>query len=91
MAMKFTRRQLIAMAAAHAAEKPPLFGELPPAQTGIVWVHDNAISRDRFLPEAIGPGCAFLDYDNDGWMDIYLVNSGPSDFFKPAKPLRNAL
>ena len=25
----------------------------------------------------------FFDFDNDGWMDIYLVNSGPSDFFTP--------
>jgi hypothetical protein len=39
----------------------------------------------------VGPGCAFLDYDNDGWMDIYLVNSGPCDFYKPTSPLRNAL
>ena len=39
----------------------------------------------------MGPGCAFLDYDNDGWMDIFLVNSGPSDFYTPPKPLRNAL
>jgi hypothetical protein len=43
------------------------------------------------MPEAFGPGCAFLDYDNDGWMDIYLVNSGPSDFWQPSKPVRNAL
>ena len=41
------------------------------------------MSESRFLPEALGPGCAFLDYDNDGWMDIFLVNSGPSDFWKP--------
>src|SRR5208337_1352849 len=34
---------------------------------------------------------SFLDYDNDGWMDIYLVNSGPCDFWTPSKPLRNAL
>jgi hypothetical protein len=39
----------------------------------------------------MGPGCAFFDYDNDGWMDIFLVNSGPSDFFKPERPLRSAL
>ncbi|MDQ2773967.1 MAG: CRTAC1 family protein, partial [Acidobacteriota bacterium] len=41
--------------------------------------------------ETLGPGCAFLDFDNDGWMDIYLVNSGPSDFWKPSKSIRNAL
>jgi len=44
-----------------------------------------------FLPETVGAGCAFFDYDNDGWMDIYLVNSGPCDFYSPPKPLRNAL
>ncbi len=44
-----------------------------------------------FLPETTGAGCAFLDYDNDSWMDIYLVNSGQCDFFNPDPPLRNAL
>jgi len=43
------------------------------------------------LPETVGAGCAFLDYDNDGWMDIYLINSGPCDFYSPPQPLRNAL
>jgi hypothetical protein len=68
-----------------------LFEEIPPATSGITWVHDNALSDERYLPETLGPGVAFLDYDNDGWMDIYLVNSGPCDFFKPVKPVRNAL
>ena len=67
------------------------FEEVPPKASGITWVHDNAHSSERYLPETVGAGCAFLDYDNDGWMDIYLVNSGPSDFFKPTAPLRNAL
>jgi len=49
------------------------------------------MSPEHYLPETMGPGCAFLDYDNDGWMDIYLVNSGPCDFYRPAKPLSNAL
>ena len=39
----------------------------------------------------MGSGCAFFDYDNDGWMDIYLVNSGKCDFYDPNPPLRNAL
>ena len=69
----------------------PLFAEVPPSVSGIQWVHENAMSDSRFLPEALGPGCAFLDYDNDGWMDIFLVNSGPSDFWKPSSPVRNAL
>ena len=49
------------------------------------------MSAERYLPETTGAGCAFLDYDNDGWMDIYLVNSGKCDFYTPDPPLRNAL
>jgi hypothetical protein len=73
------------------SETAPLFVEVPPEKSGIVWTHDNAMSPERHLPETMGPGVAFLDYDNDGWMDIFLVNSGESDFYKPEKPLRNAL
>ena len=67
------------------------FEEVPPQTSKITWVHNNAQSADRQLPETVGAGCAFLDYDNDGWMDIYFVNSGPSDFFTPKTPLKNAL
>jgi hypothetical protein len=75
-----------------AAPSPgPLFEEVPPSASGITWVHTNAMSAERYLPETMGPGVAFLDYDNDGWMDIYMVNSGPSDFYKPARPLKNVL
>src|SRR5499427_235921 len=68
-----------------------VFTEVPATQSGIEWTHNNAMSPEHYLPEAVGAGCAFLDYDNDGWMDIYLVNSGPSDFFTPKTPLKNAL
>jgi hypothetical protein len=60
-------------------------------KVGIAWIHDNARSDARHLPETVGAGCAFIDYDNDGWMDIMFVNSGSSDFFSPTKPMRNAL
>ncbi|HSD47937.1 MAG TPA: VCBS repeat-containing protein, partial [Pyrinomonadaceae bacterium] len=67
------------------------FQEVPPQTSKITWIHNNAQSADRQLPETVGAGCAFLDYDNDGWMDVYFVNSGPSDFFTPSTPLKNAL
>ncbi|HEY6244982.1 MAG TPA: CRTAC1 family protein [Pyrinomonadaceae bacterium] len=67
------------------------FVELPASKSGIGFTHYNAHSDSHYLPETIGAGCAFLDYDNDGWMDIYLVNSGPADFYNPTTPPRNAL
>src|SRR6266403_1372518 len=69
----------------------PLFEQVPSAASGLAWRHENGRSPDYYLPETTGAGCAFLDYDNDGWMDIYLVNSGKCDFFTPDPPLRNAL
>ena len=69
----------------------PDFEEISASATGISWVHVSGRSSMAHLPETVGAGCAFLDYDNDGWMDIYLVNSGRCDFYEPAQPLRNAL
>jgi len=84
--------QLIAPPVA-AASEPAIFSEVLPEQSHIAWVHDNAASVAHYLPESMASGCAFLDYDNDGWMDIFLVNTGPCDFFRPdpARPPRNAL
>jgi len=67
------------------------FEEISAERSGIRWRHTNGKSLEKYLPESTGAGCAFLDYDNDGWMDIYLVNSGACDFWTPEKPLRNAL
>ena len=44
------------------------------AQAGIQFKHNNGAFGRKYLPETMGPGCAFLDYDNDGWTDILLVN-----------------
>jgi hypothetical protein len=73
------------------ATSRPLFEEVPSSVSGITWRHVNGRSPEYYLPETTGAGCAFLDYDNDGWMDIYLVNSGACDFLTPNPPLRNAL
>ena len=44
------------------------------AQAGIHFVHNNAAFGKKWLPETLGAGCAFIDYDNDGYPDILLVN-----------------
>ncbi len=82
---------LPASSAATSAPRHPVFEEILPAASGITWVHNNAMSPERFLPETMGPGVAFVDYDNDGWMDLFMVNSGPADFYTPKTPLKNAL
>jgi len=43
-------------------------------KAGIQFVHNSGAFGKKFLPETIGPGVAFIDYDNDGWPDIFLVN-----------------
>jgi enediyne biosynthesis protein E4 len=43
-------------------------------KAGIRFVHNNGAFGKKYLPETMGPGVAFIDYDNDGWPDIFLVN-----------------
>ena len=41
---------------------------------GIDFTHRNGAYGGKFLPETMGAGCAFVDYDGDGWQDIILIN-----------------
>src|SRR5260221_14452166 len=43
-------------------------------QSGIRFVHNNGAFGKKFLPETLGPGVAFIDYDNDGWPDLLFSN-----------------
>ena len=47
------------------------------AEAGIEFVHHNGRSGRKYLPETLGSGCAFFDYNDDGRPDIFLVNSRP--------------
>ena len=99
VAFHSSRRRFLRMAAsglaftafgrlANASDAPVYpFAEVPSSASGITWVHTAGRSATKYLPETSGPGCAFVDYDNDGWMDIYLVNSGRCDFYTPPHPL----
>ena len=44
------------------------------AQVGIHFTHNNGAFGKKWLPETMGPGCAFIDYDNDGYQDILIIN-----------------
>jgi enediyne biosynthesis protein E4 len=44
------------------------------AAAGLAFRHNNGAYGGKLLPETLGSGCAFLDYDGDGWQDILLVN-----------------
>ena len=52
----------------------PVFTDVTSA-AGIRFRHNNGAFGKKYLPETLGSGCAFLDYDGDGWQDILLINS----------------
>ncbi|MBO0800582.1 MAG: VCBS repeat-containing protein, partial [Blastocatellia bacterium] len=56
-------------------------------QAGIRFRHNNGAFGKKYLPETNGSGCAFIDYDNDGWQDIILINS--MDFADAPKKRRS--
>jgi enediyne biosynthesis protein E4 len=44
-------------------------------QAGIHFKHNSGAFGKKYLPETMGSGVCFIDYDNDGWQDIFFVNS----------------
>lgn len=83
-----SRRSLLKLGAAAAAsgavfggwpswatggERPITYQEIT-RRAGIDFIHYNGAFGKKYLPETMGSGCAFIDYDNDGRQDILLVN-----------------
>ena len=56
-------------------EQGPIIFQDVSQQAGLtVWHHTVGTPEKAFISESLGSGVALLDYDNDGWLDIYLVN-----------------
>ena len=60
-------------------------------QAGITFVQDSTESDQKYYLETMGTGVGWIDYDQDGLMDLYFVQSGATDAYTPANPLRSAL
>jgi enediyne biosynthesis protein E4 len=71
-----------AMSAASPSPTAMIPAELKPVEftdvtteAGIKFRHNSGAFGNKYIPETTGSGCAFLDYDNDGWQDLLLINS----------------
>jgi len=97
---KLSRRELlryIGSAGLALAARP--FWSTPQAVTfvdvarssGITFQHDNAASPEKYLIETMGSGCGWIDYDQNGLLDLYLVNGAATRQYTPKQALRSAL
>lgn len=83
------RLTLLAFLLAAVVEPPP-FRDIT-ATSGITWRHFNGQSPERFLVESTAGGVAFLDFDNDGRLDLFFVNGGETPHGRSRTPVRHAL
>jgi enediyne biosynthesis protein E4 len=58
---------------------PIIFQDVAAAAGLTKWHHTAGTREKRLILEAKGPGVCLIDYDNDGWLDIYLVNGSTYD------------
>jgi len=69
---------------------PVVFEDLSVKSQLNSFLHQSGTLQKKFILETLGSGVAILDYDNDGWPDIYLLNGGSFDSVKGKAPPRGA-
>ncbi len=72
----------------------PLFAQRPPGDrvvftdvtraAGIDFLHESGLSKEKLIIETVGSGLAWIDYDNDGHLDLYFVNGSKMSEEKPS-------
>jgi enediyne biosynthesis protein E4 len=79
--------------------QPPKLAEAPipvhftdiRKQAGITFLQDATATEEKYYLETMGTGVGWIDYDQDGLMDLYFVQSAATDIYKPPHPLRSTL
>jgi len=61
------------------------------SKVGIRFQHENAASTEKYLIETMGSGCGWIDYDQNGLLDLYLVNGGITKLYQPSRAPTGAL
>ncbi len=69
---------------------PIVFQDIAGAAGLTTWKHRMGTPKKQYILETIGSGVALLDYDNDGWLDIYLVNGSTEDAMNGKAPAPKA-
>jgi hypothetical protein len=75
---------------AQSASVPVRFTNVAKA-AGLDFVQDSTTSDQKYYLETMGTGLGWIDYDQNGLMDLYFVQSAATDIYKPSRPLRSAL
>jgi enediyne biosynthesis protein E4 len=75
----------------NASRTPPVTFTDVARTAGLAFIHDNAPSAEKYLIETMGSGCGWIDYDQNGLLDVYLVNGAATRLYTPKRPLRGAL